>query len=832
MARLRNLLFVLLVLAALAAMGYGQYGLRINSEDAHATAIFLVAAMVAALLLGWQGTSDSDPPEGATADSTPHSKFARFGVALGIAVIATASVLLSTSWDRWYLDGWLLLLGGVLMLSLALRRFDPPSRGERPWSRTEIVVVVALVLLGGVLRFYRYTDFPDPFSMHAIEEPQTGQGAYKILTEHVHPWEFMVDYYVAALAIYLRHDPSILSIRIPFTIFSILTIVPVYFLLRQLVSFPAAVGGTFLFAVSSWNIIYSRCAHPIFLPNFFVVAVFALLIHFGRTRRLAGIPWAGVLGASTLYAYAGYRGTSIFALVFCAGVFVRDVLRYTRIRDSAAKLASALLVFRDLSAAAILVGLIVALAVPIIVLTTSNAAQPNYYFEAAIRSLNNHEYYTHDRSAFMAQRLQRIREAARLFMHRGDGSLTFNEPDEPMLDPVTSVLFVGGLLLAVSYPLQRFHGFLLFLFLALMFGSTVFVQNLDPRRMQGITPLVAVFAAVFLDRLWGAAQRLPAAIHRGIVPVLAVAAAGFALWWNYDVYFHKMAHDPRTRQAFKNYYTTLIHYGRTEGTGHDMILLSEARHFFWHSDYSWMVQDVMHGTNAADLGVLLSGLPEPRGGPRTILIQQPQERHAIAALLSELYPGTACHDFLEPDNLYIALTACDLPDPPVKQELHATLEARYWLHDRPVGEPFLVRQEPFIAFALVPPTCYEPTSPGSNYCYAEWSGTFDVPTEGDYPFVTTVRGTTTMEVRIDGEPLPPFPPEAPGKIIHLAAGTHQVVAHARIPRTNETGARLEWKRGPERTAVPFYRITRPQPVEVNAEAPSGEAAHQDGARPE
>lgn len=809
MARLRTVLFMFLVLAALAAMGYGQYGIRRNPEDAQATTTLLVAALAAAILLGREGASSSDSAA-ALVDAPPQPHVGgRIGVLLGVAGMVAGSVLLSLGWSRWFIVGWSLLLAGVGLASVGLRQFDPPSRPERSWSRPEIVLLVAVVLLGGFLRFYRYTEFPDPFGIHAVEEPQTGAGGYRILKDHVRPWEFMLDHYIAALGIYLRHDPSILSIRIPFTICSALAIIPVYLLLRQLVSIPAAFGGTFLFAVSSWNIIYSRCAHNIFLTNGLVVAVVALLIHFGRTRRLAGVPWVGLLSGYTLYAYAGYRGTSVYVLVFLAGVFLRDVFRYTQASDGAAKLTQARTVFRDLSAGAMVVTLIVALAAPIAVLTTSNAAQPNYYFEAAIRSLSNREYYTQDRSAFVAQRVERVRETARLFMHRGDGSLTFNEPNEPMLDPVTAVLFAGGLLLTVCYPWRRFNGFFIFLFVALLLGSAVFVQNLDPRRMQGITPLVALFAAFFLDRLWALAQRSHPVIRQRIVPLLVAAAAVFALWWNYDVYFRQMAHDPRVRQAFKNYYTTLIHYGRTDGEGRDIILSSDVHHFFERSDYSWMVEDVMLGSSVSDISELWPprAFPPSRGRPRTIVIQHPHERGAITALLTQLYPGTSCKDFVEPDNPYIALTACDLPPQPAAQPPTMSLEARYWLQDAPAGEPFLVRREPFIAFALVPQPCYERTS-GSEYCYAEWNGTFTVATEGEYEFVTGIRETTSIEVRIDGVALPPFPPST-GTRLHLSAGEHQLVAHARLPRTNETGAHLEWKNGTDWTLVPFYHVAPP-----------------------
>jgi hypothetical protein len=809
--RILPVLFTMAVMAALVGMAYGQYALRLDPSSTEPTALFMIAAVAAALLLGRRPAPVAAQCVEAVRRGPAARWAGRIGIVLGLAAVGAGTLVLCRSWQTWFFHGWGLWFGGTAVLSAGLWVFDPPRDPSRAWTRAEVAVLLGIVALGTFLRFYRYGDFPDPFGMHAIEEPQVGMRSYLLLKEHVHGWEFLFDNYLGALGILLTGDRSFTAIRIPFTIVSALTIVPLYFALRQLVTVPAALGGAFLFAVSSWNIIYSRCAHAVFPTNLLVVTVLALVLHFARNGRLTVIPWAALLSGYTLYSYAAYRGTTLFMLLLLSTLVVRDLWRRRQHTDLADKQVAGRAARRDLWAMLIFLAMVPAMAAPIVAITSSNQAQPMYYFEAANRSLSNKEYYTSDRRAFIQQRLRRMRDAAKIFMHFGDGSTTFNAPGEPMVDPLTSVLFVGGLCLAACYPGRGSNGFLLLMFLGLMFGSTVFVQNLDVRRTQGVTPFVAIFAALFLDRLWLHVRRLPRALLWIATPVLIGSGAVFATWWNYDVYFHKMADNPVVRQAFKNFYTVLIHYGRLH-PDRQMIVLTDIHHFFEPSDYFWMIDGLMHGQTLWDINEVLPPHQLPASArPQTIIIQNPYERQAIARLLTDVYPGMRCTEFVEPEYWFVTLTTCDVPAGAAHRPLHTTLEGRYWLGSNPAGPPTEVRAEPFIGYATMPPVCSRERPIAPETCYAEWAGTLQIPVEGDYVFVTKRRGDANIEVRIDGRPLTPQP-------LHLTPGPHEVTATARMRRSNDSGVGLEWKRNGEQEPVPFYTVAADQ---VAAPVPQG-----------
>jgi hypothetical protein len=785
-------------LLALCLMAYAQYRIRRDPNDVAGTLLLLVAAPVAALLLG-----RGDTPPAVSAGPVSAGRWASASSIVGMLAILGGATLLSCNWVRWFLVGWAILLVGVCLLSVGLWGFDPPAFTRR-WRAGEIAALLAILALGTALRFYRYNDFPGPFSTHAIEEQQTGLGGYLIIAEGQRPWEFMLDHYLAALAIWLSSDPTFTTIRIPFTVFSALTVLPVHLLLRQLVGVPAALAGTFLFSVSSWNILYSRCAHNIFFTNFIVIIVLGLLVHFARTRRLAVLPWAGLLSGYTLYTYAGYRGTSLFALIFLGLVLAGDGLRLARASDETVRRRMRRAVFGDLAGIAVLLFTAAAVFSPVFLQLRADKGQPYHYFEAAQRSLANKTYYTENRDALVRQRVERIRQAARIFMHTGDAALTFNAPGEPMLDPLTATCFVGGLFIVALFPRRGFNAFWLFMFLALMLGGTVFVQNLDVRRLQGITVFVVIFAALFLDRLWAHVQSLPRTVFRWGVPIVVTVAATGTLWWNYNVYFHKMADNRVVREAFHNPYTALIRYGHENRRHRYLLLLSVVHRFFdrsyyYRDHYSWLIDRTMHGQDVQELSELLppSALPLERG-PLTVLIQKPYEGEAIGRLLAAVYPGTHCSDFPEPDNPRLLIVACDLPDHLTARAVTSNVEARYWLGPGPAGEPRLVRREPMIAYATLPPWC-QIGPPGPPVCYAEWSGSFNVAVEGEYRFVTESRGATTIEVSIDDLPIGP-------DARHLTAGPHRIRATAHLPRQDDVGARLSWVHNGVTEVIPFYVV--------------------------
>src|SRR5262249_53311491 len=148
-----------------------------------------------------------------------------------------AVFLLTTNWARNFDFAAPLAVAGIAIWSVGLgRRY--PSSPAAAWPRWETALFVAILAIGLFVRFYRYDYYP-PEGVCAVEEPQSGQLTHLILTTDTRPWEFVGDRWLA-VPFFRLFGESLLTLRIPYSIISWLTLVPFYLLGRALVSRAAA----------------------------------------------------------------------------------------------------------------------------------------------------------------------------------------------------------------------------------------------------------------------------------------------------------------------------------------------------------------------------------------------------------------------------------------------------------------------------------------------------------------------------------------------------------------------------------------------------------------
>lgn len=781
-----------IVVAALP-LAWAQGAVRAGSDTGLWTGVLLASALVVALLAAGR-------PRRETAIEVPAGVREARGVPLlrvGLLVLLAAAVGLAVAWRRLFAADVALLIAGVWMLSRGLRQKDGEVRGAGPpgWTRRDTLLVAAVAALALVLRLAGLDRFPDPYGVFAIEEPQTGMGGYLILRGD-RPWEFVLDHYLAAAAL-LVGGRSLPVVRAPFAVFSALTVVPLYLLLRQLVSRDAAGFGAVLLAVSGWHLSYARCAHNIFLPTVAVVLVLALLVHGERTHRSGVYPWIGLLVAVTLFSYAGYRGTVVFVALFFASVMIGHLYRARAAPSQAARGQELLRLRRDLSGAG-WVALVVMAVLPALVVRLQVDPRPGYsYFEAASRSLANREYYTSDLGEFLRLRTVRLREAAAIFIHHGDDSPTFNVPGEPMLDPVTASFALTGFLYAACFPWRQYNAFFVIMALALFAVGTVFVQNLDVRRLQGLIPLVCVFAALMADRIVDSARgfgRRGVRVARAILVASAVLAAAA----NAYGFFGRLWQHPEVRRAFLNEHMELIRLARTRLAGRYLVLLTDQRNFFAGNDYSWLSGRIA-GHVLPDLTSLWAGgpLPQSAESPTSIVVAPPFDATAIGTFIGRLFPRATCWTAEPAGAQDLTIFVCDFPAGEVRPvPVDLGLHARYVVG---ADGTSVERREPFVSEAVFPPVCRTIyTEVDASECTAHWTGTFSLARETVVEILPRVeRGAMTVD--LDGTPV-----SGPRR---LGAGEHVVSVRAHFPREGPTGIRLHWRvDGGAPALMPFYYL--------------------------
>lgn len=796
----------LLALAALAACGVSRYGIsRAGLGEWSIYGWTLIAfAFVAAWALG-------SPPGLGVVDaawSIPERTSRRrlilgwAAIVVGLGGATAGAAALSNGWDRNFEIGFGSILAGTTLWSIGLGCVDQRLRRPIPklaWPAAETVAFLAVVLLGLFLRFYRYGYFPPPDGVCAVEEPQSGQGAMMII-HGMRPWEFMLDRWMPVIGMTLLGH-SFTAIRIPFTVVSWITIIPLYFLLRELVSRPAALFATLMFAFCRWHLIYARHAHAVFGPTLpIILTILALSVRVYKRGGLAAYPWIGLLSGYTLYAYAGYRATSAFVGVFFVISLLHLISTWRRaateeVRASARRALA-------VQVGGYVIALIGFALVVVPLVSRLLLLDPHYFYEAAIRATDDDVYYSADAGRRWALRAARIRETAMMFNHLGDGSPTFNEPGTPQLDPISGVLFVVGLAFCVIWGWRRFQGYFAFYFLVLLAFGTVFVHNYDVRRLQGIIPLIFILVGFVADRFGQVTLDRLGRKGRAVLVGLAAVVLGGAFYDNYRVYFTVMMNNPTVRQSFHNQYTIGIAMYHSLPDNAYLYLVSDMANFFQPSDFEWVRGDRVAGQQSNDLTPLLRGEHGPwTGRDLYIAFQEPfYEGEELSKLLRERFPAVSCAPFEHPDrHPYASFRLCHVGfDQREGRAYHGGIRARYFRAQEKV--PFLEREEKVISFGTLPDPCKVPKSEGKPFCRAEWEGTWEVESEGDYTVIGDIR-RGDLQITIDDTVL-----QVPGReaqtndqtlqaVVHLTAGAHRVVVRAKFSNQEFVGARIRVRRG-------------------------------------
>ena len=765
--------------AALSACGVAQWYIAHGRYWTETGPLLIAAALLTALLLG-RPAAEADrwaPPSPPAASYWPALALA----AIGGAIFIFASYQLSFDWMRRFDVAAPLIVAGVALWSAGLALWESarrPARKRLAFAGWEWWLFLAIVALGFFLRFYRYGHFPPPDGVCAVEEPQAGQIPFGMMQEHSRPWEFVGDRWLGVVGFAL-FGRNLTALRIPFTLVSALTVIAVYLLLRELVSRPAALFTTALFAMCRWHLIYARYAHNIFATTLVVVVIYYLMIRAHKGGGLSLYPWIGFLSGYTLYTYAGYRGTVLFVVFFFAiSMLVRRRAQQAAVAPQAHAAAQRRLhteVAGLALAAVAFLGALVPLAMRL-------RTDPSFFFEAAYRATNDPGYYTQDRAMFIRQVEHRVRVTALLFNHVGDGSATFNLPNRPMLDPISGLLLTLGLSYCLIWGRNRWQGYFAFTFLVVLLMGTVFVHNFDPRRLQGVIPLIFVLAAFVVDRFWQVAVGGLGPRVRPVLVLTAIAALVVAFRDNYNVYFRGMMEDPAVRSVFQNPGTIGLRYLHQLPRNAYMLMFSDTLNFFMPNDYEWWRAGTVPGKVTADLLPVLNGEPGPWAGRELhLFIADPFEHDDVARMLHERFPDSRCARLTDPDiPAHLHFSACLVPPAAARAPLRDGVRARYFRGD--ATAPLLERVEPAIGYALFPDVCSYPLAREKPPCHAEWEGTWEVPEAGLFRVQAEARnGTISMTVddrRVDTKPL------------DLTAGPHVVRVSAQFRSVEDAGAQV------------------------------------------
>lgn len=637
----------------------------------------------------------------------PHTP-SRFDSLFPVLALITGAIvqgLIAQSTDQPSLILWLVYFTAALFF--ARYALSPvPAPAVPLASKTERVLFIAIMGLAAFLRIYRLDSIPSGlFADQGFE----GWTALRILHEGFRPtWEADVFQNPALLLYQLAGwfflvPAGRLTFYLFFVLISLVTLPLVYAAFRQLAGTRAALCALFFLAVMRWNINFSRNGFPTIQVPFYIFGTLAFLLLGLRTGKRWAFYLSAVFFGLGFYTYQSYKAFPLWLLLLAICVLFQN-------RGVLQPNGKPLGMF---------LGIALVLILPFL-----------------LHNLNQQGLGSREDSISILTRvveagnlsplLENIHKTALMFQWQGDPLSRHNLSLHRMLDDGTGILFLFGFVMALLTPSNKVSFFALTGFFVMSLPGVLSINSAHANRLLGLTPLIALMAALPLSALW---ERLEGSGHKFFTLTLAGLALAFITWQNADLYFHAQPADP---DAFEQYDSEETFVGQKTGQyggAYDLYFSP-----YYSPIYSLKFLSYFHRVH-----IHLFKVPEdlappakPNGMGKGFFLES--DRNGLYALLKRLYPGGRVEDFLNPKgNLSMRLYLVPPEELAKKKGLSPDqmvprgLRGYYYDDPKNLKTPALVHNDPLLNFS----------NEGSFPLKAPvilWKGILEAPRSGTYHF--------------------------------------------------------------------------------------------------
>lgn len=363
-------------------------------------------------------------------------------------------------------------------------------------------------------------------------------------------------YLAFASALLALGGDGLLGVRSISVLPSLVAVLFLFWLARELVDRRTALLAAFLFACSHWAARTGRTGWDAVLMVTLQLAALALLVHAQRRGRVTPALAAGALLGLSLYSYIAAQLAAIHALLWLSWEAMAAEDRRAAMRRllvyGAATFAVGAPLFLHLGSSP---GLSSVRAAQLSVFALDGPGEP---WRTLGRNVLGH---------------------LSMFNARGGAYARDALPGFPMLDVVTGVLFVAGLLVLASRwrKLHRYRVRLLLSWPAIMVLGGVLSTSGEgppyPYRVLSLAPWACLVAAIGGFALWDAMRaRLAAPLRIPVATAALLAVVGVNGW----VLFVAGPADPRTQRVYGTAPTRLGRWLADQGNGRPVILLPGA----------------------------------------------------------------------------------------------------------------------------------------------------------------------------------------------------------------------------------------------------------------
>lgn len=420
-----------------------------------------------------------------------------------------------------WLPGAISLLLGLTLLAKPVA-FSQGKREHTAYTGTRFWAALGLVLIvTAATRLYRIMEIPPGLW---LDETDIAKQALEIVRgARPYPWHvarleipWLYHYYVAAFYAFL--GPGYLTVKLPHLVVSILTGGSLYLLARELLDEPFALIAALLWATMRWSVNMSRWGHANAMALFWYVTVLWLLWRGMKQKRWGYWLAGGVALGLSQYSYQAARSLVLLVLLFLLyqGLHSRGKLHSARFQ---------ILAF---------FGLFILIYAP---LGYTYVHQPRLFLARSEAISIFNPLFTRDPWITLKANVGKY---LGMFFYVGDPNGRHNIPGWPVVDPVTGLLLVVGLARMIRAPARPRH-VLLFLWIgAFLTAGILTTEAPNTFRVYGITPALALIAALGLSDLTTSFPS-PRLLHKKGLPLFLLLVAAYL---NLHAYFAIQADHP------------------------------------------------------------------------------------------------------------------------------------------------------------------------------------------------------------------------------------------------------------------------------------------------
>jgi hypothetical protein len=338
------------------------------------------------------------------------------------------------------------------------------------------------------LRWTALSIFP-PVNQTGFEEVQTGAVASNIILTGALPIEFRFTNIIAALGLSIEHGSPLSSMRYPFQIAGLISLVLLAFSLRSFkVSWFPTVFVVFLAATLRYLVMASGLADELFAGIPFLTAFLLLVIKpeysENRTFWLAA---AGILGGMLMFEYISYR---VPVLVFWTWLLWKCIHRPGN--DGKSSQASVWLDFFSFSVALVLVAL------PTFVeVFRHHRPDHSIFLEAFFRHGNERG------TIFTREGASLIKDHVLGLIGMPTATSPYYTPlDETFLPPLVGMLFGLAFLFGLFFSGRGLPRVLAIIVILTTVGAGLFANNFNIGRTSPLFPILLILSGILLEKVY------------------------------------------------------------------------------------------------------------------------------------------------------------------------------------------------------------------------------------------------------------------------------------------------------------------------------------------